>query len=202
MNKKTLNIVSIVVGGIAALVAVFFFVKTIIALTDYASGSWDGVVKYNIYVTICAILFALLAVALGFAAFKLIKGFLDKKDAAVEAIAFPVIAYLAYEAIFNFNGMCFWGFDSGRAWATLILAAGGAVVALLALFMKGLAANVKSILLIVASGLAFVVAIMALTNVGGFDTAVYVFTMLLYVATTCYFIFDIVVSQQSGAKTE
>ncbi|MBR6071410.1 MAG: hypothetical protein IKP77_01090 [Acholeplasmatales bacterium] len=194
MDKKTLSIVSLVCGILTCVVALFYFIQTIITLTNF---SGDATAKANFYIAFLAVIFALAAVGFGIVGYFIIKAYLDKKD--YDKMILPALIYFCYEAVACFMAMCFWGFDSAKAWVTIILGIAGIIIILLPKLSK-LDGKTSQVLVLVAIVLALVLSIVGLVYAGGLSIATYIFTMLLFIALFIYYLFVMIGSNNKTAN--
>lgn len=103
----------------------------------------------------------------------------------------PALIYFCYEAVVSFMAMCFWGFDSAKAWVTILLGIAGIIIILLPKLSK-LDDKTSKVLVLVAVVLAFVLSVVGLVYSGGLAIATYIFTMLLFIALFVYYLFVII----------
>lgn len=196
MNKKNLSVVSLVVGCLSAIVGIFYIVQTIQQITNY---NFDNSAKANFYIIFSSVLFLLAAVGFGFGAIFLIKKFLNKNDEGA-LVSCPMLVYFLYEALINFVTMCFFTFNSGKAWVMVILGLIGAILALVSLF-GSVDSKIKIYILICTSILGFALSIVGLSYAGGVSVATYVFTMLLFIAIAAYYILICVMQEQGNTNS-
>ena len=196
MNKKNLTYVSVAVGCLACLVSIFYVVQTIMELTSFSSELGT---KYNTYVAVIGILFALAAVGFAFCAYKLLLPFFKKEESNDSNVTLTLIFYLAYETIINFVAMCFYGFNNSKCWVMVILGAVGLVLALLAALNK-FDAKVKNVVLLIVAVLGFVLTIVGLVNAGGVSIATYIFTMLLLIAISAFYLCGLLIENGNSSK--
>lgn len=190
MDKKVVNVTSLISGIVTAVVALFFLIAGIITFTDF---SFDAQAKINIYISISAALQFVAAAGLGVFGYFIIKDYLSKTENKKWTL-FAACLYFLFVAIAVFVVMCFFSaFNSGRNWAILIIAIAGLVVSILALVGKfsGTAGKVVDI---TATVIGFVLAIIQLVNAGGFGIAVDIFVMIMFVVYFLYYLFDIMAS--------
>ena len=195
MNKKVVNITSLVAGILSAVVALFYAIQFIIALTWF---NGDASAKSNSYVAVLAVLYVGIAVALGFFSYFIIKKYINNKDEESKE-RMPALCYFCYEAIINLVVMCFWGFNMASKWVVLVFAVAGLVLILLTLFKK-FDSKTDKILVLVATVIGFVLSIVNLTNAGGISIAIDIFLMFMFVAYFLYYLFSMIVNGDIKAE--
>ena len=195
MNKKTLNVVSLIAGCMAAAVALFYVINTIICLTKFSS---ELGAKYNILIAIYAVLFLAASALLAIVGVFIIKDFVDKKEEKPSRLIYAGFIFFALTALLNLVSVCFNNGGSAMNWVMLVFGVAGMVLALL-IEMAKFEGNMKSIFAMVLAGLGFVLVIVQLA--GGADT-LGVFTALfiraLFVSVFLYFLFGLLIASNSN----
>ena len=195
MNKKTLNVVSLIAGCMAAAVALFYVINTIICLTKFSS---ELGAKYNILIAIYAVLFLAASALLAIVGVFIIKDFVDKKEEKPSRLIYAGFIFFALTALLNLVSVCFNNGGSAMNWVMLVFGVAGMVLALL-IEMAKFEGNMKSIFAMVLAGLGFVLVIVQLT--GGADTLgvfTALFIMALFVSVFLYFLFGLLIASNSN----
>ena len=195
MNKKTLNVVSLIAGCMAAAVALFYVINTIIFLTKFSS---ELGAKYNILIAIYAVLFLAASALLAIVGVFIIKDFVDKKEEKPSRLIYAGFIFFALTALLNLVSVCFNNGGSAMNWVMLVFGVAGMVLALL-IEMAKFEGNMKSIFAMVLAGLGFVLVIVQLS--GGADTLgvfTALFIMALFVSVFLYFLFGLLIASNSN----
>ena len=195
MNKKTLNVVSLIAGCMAAAVALFYVINTIICLTKFSS---ELGAKYNILIAIYAVLFLAASALLAIVGVFIIKDFVDKKEEKPSRLIYAGFIFFALTALLNLVSVCFNNGGSAMNWVMLVFGVAGMVLALL-IEMAKFEGNMKSIFAMVLAGLGFVLVIVQLA--GGADTLgvfTALFIMALFVSVFLYFLFGLLIASNSN----
>lgn len=186
MKETVLKVFTFAIGCVAALVCIFYFVSGIICLTNL--GDADG--KWIVYLILIALLDLAAAAGMGYGAFVIVKGFLASEDKKNVSKFLMLVAFCEC-VLGNLIFICFGGYESGWAWALLVLAAIGLVAILLAMFAN-FNDKVKFFLHAGAAAWGFVLSIVLLANAGGISIALYVFMMFMFLGILGYSITELV----------
>lgn len=199
MKDKVLKITQLAIGCIAAVVAVFYLVVSILNLTDL---SGDNSAKGNIYIVIAALIGLLGVACFVFVSLFTIKGYIKDFVAKKWAI-YGLIGMLAIEVLSTFIGMCFWGFGSAMGWIVTVFGIGGIVVLVLTLTNK-FDEMVVTVLELVGCAISFVISIMLLANAGNIGIALDLFLMFFSMAVGVYLVLELIFDQEvkPAAKEE
>ena len=198
MNKKTLNVVSLIAGCAAAAVALFYVINTIIFLTKFSS---ELGAKYNVLIAIYAVLFLAASALLAIVGVFIIKDFVNKKEEKPSRLIYAGFIFFAFTALINLVSVCFNNGGAAINWVMLVFGVAGMVIALL-IEMAKFEGNIKSILAMVLAGLGFVLVIVQLA--GGADTLgvfTALFLMALFISVFLYFLFGLLIAS-NGNNTE
>ena len=202
MNKKTQSIFSLVVGCISALVALFYLISGILDLTHI--GDVAGSATAVIYLILIVLVALCAAAGLCFCGVKLILGF-SKKNDDPSYIKLAAVVFFSYHALtnlillfFNLDIIEYFGVEF---WLKLVVVIIGLVLALVAVLNKKFDAKTSAIFNIVVQGYGFVAAIVVLAlGAAGLELAALIFNMLAFAVAVTYFIFEIIISNNGGAK--
>ena len=197
MKDKALKITQLVIGCIAAVVAVFYLVVSIMNLTNL-SGNNEA--KLNVYIVISALIGLLGVTCFVFVSLFTIKGYIKDFVAKKWAI-YGLIGMLCVEVVSTFIGMCFWGFDSALGWIVTVFGIGGVVVLLLSQTGK-FDEMVVTVLELVGSAIAFVISIMLLANAGNIVIALDLFLMFFSMAVGVYLLLELIFDQEVKPATK
>ena len=199
MKDKALKITQLVIGCIAAVVAVFYLVVSILNLT---SLSGDNTATGNVYIVITSLIGLLGVACFVFVSLFTIKGYIKDFVAKKWAI-YGLIGMLCVEVLSTFIGMCFWGFGSALGWIVTVFGIGGIVVLVLTLTGK-YDEMVVTVLELVGCAISFVISIMLLANARNVGIALDLFLMFFSMAVGVYLILELIFDQEvkPAAKEE
>ena len=200
MNKKNLGLVSLCVGCVSFVAAIFFLINGILGLTDFSSYLS---VATNIELGLYALVNIVAALGFAFAAFKLVMPFINKQEPNGEGkyVSLAAASYFCAVAVGNLITIIFnIKYVGARSWVIFILGAIGLVLVLCPLFAK-LDKKASKIVLAVAGLLGFVLSIVELTTDGALSFATLVFFMLDFLVITCYFAFDFLIENNNNTTT-
>ena len=196
MSKKVLTYVSLAVGCLACLAAVFYLVNTIQAATG---AQWtDLEVKFIIYEAAYVLTFACATVLLALGGVRLIKNFLDKKDVNNSLFVLPMATYFASVVIFSGLDLGFVALDNLRRWIYAMIGVSGLVLTLVSAFGKQDEKNSK-LTALVATIVGFVLSVVELSAIGG---ASLVFIMFMFGCISAIYITYVFVEYNNAPKAE
>lgn len=198
MTKKVLTYVSLAVGCLACIAAIFYLANTIMTATDV---DWaNGTVKSNIYSGVVVVALALTTIGLALGGVKIIKDFLDKKELNNNLYIFPMAVYFASVLVFNGLNIGFWALDYIRGWILAVIALGGLFITLCPILGKLDEKNSK-LAILAAAILGFVLAIVDLAYAGGVSAAALVFVMFMFGAVAAIYVTYVVTSASNKAES-
>ena len=200
MTKKVLNYVSLAVGCLACVAAIFYLINTINTASNVNWSVDEMGWKYIIYIIAVIAALALTTIGLVFGGVRIIKTFLDKKEITDSFFVLPMAIYFASELVFSGLTLGFWGLDSIRAWIFAVLALGGLFITFCPTLGKLDEKNSK-LTYLCASILGFVLSIVDLANAGGVGAAGLVFIMFMFACVAAIYI-TYVFTTYNATKTE
>ena len=186
MNKKTLNIIKLVAGGLLALAALFFFICVFVII-----GQFDGnyPARINIYYVIYLLANLLGSAGLGVCGAFLILNFFKERETGIW-IEYSILTLLGYGILTCLDYIILIGTDSALIWIVFILGVGGVVVWALTKF-GGFDENFNKILKLVACGICFILTIIFLIGSGGIIVPLFIFALLAYMTICGILLLDI-----------
>ena len=198
MNKKTLNVVSLIAGCMAAAMALFYVIYAIITLTRFES---EAGAKYNILIALYSVVYIAAAALLTVIGIFVVKDYVNKKEEKPSRLIYAGFVYFALVAIFNLLAICFFNGGEARNWVMLIIGVAGAILGIIIEIAK-FEGNVKAILCMVFAAIGFVVAVVGLINTDTLGVFYGLFTMALFVCTFLYFLFGLLIASGANNKPE
>ncbi len=198
MNKKTLNVVSLIAGCMAAAVALFYVIYAIMTLTRFDG---EAGAKYNILLAIYAVVYLAAGALLTIIGIFVIKDYVNKKEEKSRRLIYAGFVYFVLIAVFNLLAICFFEGGSARNWVMFIIGVAGAVLGIIIEIAK-FEGNVKSILSMVFAAIGFVVAVVGLVNTDTLGVFYGLFTMAFFVCTFLYFLFGLLITSGANNKPE
>lgn len=199
MSKKVLTYVSLAVGCLAAVAAIFYLVNAIQVATNY---NWvDGEIKTTIYEILIVITLLCATVGYCLGGVRIIKAFLDKKDVNYSYFALPMATYFAAKIIFAGIYLGFWELGDVGTWIFAALAIGGLVLVLLPVLGKTDEKNSKLVALIAAIA-GFVLSLVDLINAGGVNAAALVFVMFMFACVAAIYVTYVFTEYNNAPKSE
>lgn len=196
MSKKVLTYVSLAVGCLACIAAVFYLINTIRTASGYPWA--DSEVKSIIYEVVVVLTLACATVLLALGGVRIMKNFLDKKDNTYSFLALPMATYFAAEVIFAGIYIGFWDLGAVRSYMFAAIGICGLVLTLVPLFGKTDEKNSKLVAL-VAAIVGFVLSVVDLTYAGG---AALVFIMFMFGCIAAIYITYVFVEYNNAPKAE
>ena len=201
MSKKVLTYVSLAVGCLACIAAIFYLVNTISTSTNANWSAEEMGWKYIIYIMVVLVALALTTIGLCFGGVRIIKSYLDKKEINNSLFVLPMATYFASELVFAGLQLGFWGLDSIRSWIFAVIALGGLFITFCPTLGKLDEKNSK-LTYLCASILGFVLSIVALTNAGGVGAAALVFVMFMFGCVAAIYITYVFTEYNNAPKAE
>ncbi len=195
MNKKTVSITSLVAGILVATVALFYVITGILVMTNFNANNGA---KVNWWFAIEVVLLVGAAAILGIFSYLTIRNYVRGAE-EYQYGALAAICVLGMEFLMTFISMCFWGFDSAKAWVLVVLDIAGIVLILLPMFAK-LEKQVGQILVLIGVGIGFIVSIVTLTGAGGIGIATDIFMMFMFIAIFLVYVFLMIINQGGQAE--
>ena len=190
MNKNVVKITALVAGILTAVVALFFAITGIIALTNF-NGNADA--RWNAWIAVSAILDFAVAAGLGVISYFVIKEYVKKEENKKHWFLCATATYFTFVVVFILVVMIVFNtWDSAMNWVKIVFGAAGLVLAIVALMGKAAGVSGK-VLACVSIVIGFILVILGLVNNGGLDLAVGIFAMFMFIAFFLYYLFDMIV---------
>lgn len=197
MNSKILKYVSVGIGALCALVAVFNFVLAIIQLTHINT---DNSAKLNIYYVLVSVLTLAITVGFAFFAYYLIMAYFKKGEAA-DFEKLPALVYAGGQFMLSLLVMIMWeGYKDSRTWILFIFAILVIVAYIVSLNQQD--AKNKAIVSIVMGFLAFVLATVALSRNGGLSLVCDLFSMFTMMGIIGFYVLKLIPTNDKKEEKE
>lgn len=187
MNSKVLKFVTLGIGCLCGLLAVFNLISSIIRLTELNT---NNEVVVNIAITLIATISLAGAVAFALLAIPCIMPVV-KPDKECKLQLFPAAVYGLIQVLLQLVLMIFWhGYETAYCWIVLIFGVGVVVAFVLSMLQSD--NKTKTIIALVCAGVAFVLATVCLSNNGGLGLACDIFAMFTMMTIIAYFVLTMI----------